>query len=60
MSGHVPFEYAPAPMPDELTRHYARLGFQSSVTPGALMLRNQREFGRLRSGVRRRCQPDLG
>jgi acyl-CoA synthetase (AMP-forming)/AMP-acid ligase II len=47
MSGHVPFGYAPAPMPDELTRHYARLGFQSSVTPGALMVRNQREFARL-------------
>ena len=47
MSTHVPFEYAAAPLPTELTRHYASLGFQSSVTPGALMLRNQREFGRL-------------
>jgi acyl-CoA synthetase (AMP-forming)/AMP-acid ligase II len=45
MSAPVPFEYAAAPPPTELTRHYASHGFQSSVTPGALMLRNQREFG---------------
>ncbi|HEX4219124.1 MAG TPA: AMP-binding protein [Acidimicrobiales bacterium] len=46
MSSSVAFEHAPAPAPDELIRHYARFGFQSSVTPGALMLRNQREFAR--------------
>jgi len=43
----VTLEYAAAPVPEELARHYATYGFQAAVTPGALMARNQREFGRL-------------
>lgn len=43
----APLEYAPAPVPEEVRRFYRRFGHQSTVTLGALMARNQREFGPL-------------
>jgi len=43
----APLEYAPAALPKELARHYLRHGYRAEVGFGALMARNQREFGRL-------------
>jgi acyl-CoA synthetase len=42
-----PLEYAPAPFPEEVLRHYARFGLRSEVTLGGLMARNRREMGAL-------------
>ncbi len=42
-----PFEYAPAPISGELLGHYAQQGYRSTVNLGALMSRNQKEFGSL-------------
>ena len=43
----APFEYAPAPLSDDLRRTYARYGCQSDLTFAALMTRNRQEFGGL-------------
>ncbi len=40
-------EFAPAPVPEEVTRFYRDFGHQSAVAMGALMVRNRREFGPL-------------
>ena len=44
-------EHAPAALPDELRRFYASYGYQSDLTFGPLMLRNQREFGALPAAI---------
>lgn len=41
------FEFAAAPLPDELADWYARYGHRTSVVLGALMQRNRAEFGAL-------------
>ena len=41
------FTYAAAPLPPELREYYARGGYRSTVTLGALMDRNRGVFGRL-------------
>jgi acyl-CoA synthetase (AMP-forming)/AMP-acid ligase II len=40
-------QFAPAPVPDDVGRHYRTHGYQADVVPAALMGRNQREFGAL-------------
>jgi acyl-CoA synthetase len=45
------FEYAPAPLPDDLRRSYTRHGHQSELTFTALMVRNRDEFGTLSAVV---------
>ena len=42
-----PLDYAPAPLPDELAAWYARSGYRSTVSLGALMRRNRLELGSL-------------
>jgi acyl-CoA synthetase len=42
-----PLAYAPAALPDDLARHYARAGYRSTVTLGSLMRRNRDELGPL-------------
>src|SRR2546430_1159175 len=44
-------EFAPAALPDELRRFYASYGYQSDLTFGPLMLRNQRELGALPAAI---------
>ncbi len=41
------FTYAAAPLPAELRQFYARGGYRSTVSLGALIDRNRREFGHL-------------
>ena len=42
-----PLRYAPAALPDEVAKRYARRGYRSTVTLGSLMRRNRDEFGSL-------------